>query len=166
MDMFKCFQQSAGDTGLITTCQGFLGSSSWWRSGCLHQFQGQTVGIGKEDAAATGEGVDADGLGGDAVAVQLGDTLLDVGYREGEVAQALGLGVGGALGRSGEGEKLDEVGAVHGQVDLVGVAFLAVDLADDLETEDTDVEVDAALDVAGNDRDMIDGVDIHGARCF
>ena len=89
----------------------------------LVEFQRQAVGVRKEGKAAARQFINTNGLAGHRVFLQPLNSGQQVGHGEGEVAQAGSFRVAGARRRIAEREQLDDVLALHGQVQLIRVPF-------------------------------------------
>ena len=105
------------------------------------EFEGEAVGVGEEEEPSAGVRVGADGLVGDAEAVEVTDGVVDVVDLKGQVTQSCGFGMRRPRGRGGEGEKLDDVGVTQRKVGFVRLPIGAIMFGAEGEPEDVGIEL-------------------------
>jgi hypothetical protein len=105
------------------------------------EFEGEAVGVGEEEEPSAGVFVGADGLVGDAEAVEVTDGVVDVVDLKGQVTQSCGFGMRRPRGRGGEGEKLDDVGVTQCKVGFVRLPIGAIMFGAEGEPEDVGIEL-------------------------
>lgn len=79
------------------------------------------------------------------------------------MSQSLSLGVRRAGRGIGKGEKLDLRPSWNGEIELPGVAFCPIGLANYREGQHLGVEGFGALIIRADDRDMMEGLDSQSA---
>ena len=105
------------------------------------EFEGEAVGVGEEEEPSAGVRIGADGLVGDAEAVEVTDGVVDVVDLKGQVTQSCGFGMRRPRGRGGEGEELDDVGVTQRKVGLVRLPIGAIMFGAEGEPEDVGIEL-------------------------
>ena len=119
------------------------------------KFERQTVRVEEERHLLARERINPDRFCRDTVRIQFGDDRLDVVDFEGEMTQSARLREARPFRAIRFDEQLELVRA-EPQVDLVVALVRTMMLADDVETEDVDVEPLCLVIVRGDNRHVMD----------